>query len=347
MTKIYTEEGWLDIPAILNQGCWLNVIIGTRQIGKTFGVTKYLVENRIPHIYMRRTKDELDVITDDPDLNPYLALRKVGLKADLISVRSGWQITTETEVESEEGVITEEEKIGIGLPLGRIAKLRGFSGDSYNELVFDEFIPEKLVIQRKSEGDAFRNAIITIEGNRVLEKKPPLRVWLLANANDLFSPIAIAMKLVPKIEEMTRRGQEVRVYEKEGILICLPSGEAVTKKRMNDPILSYLNDDSAFADMAFRNTFSYNDTGKVKPKEIRGWKPMFRTARFYVWKRGQHLYVCRSAHKVGKLYTASDDDRIRCNLDYPEMTALYRYDFITFSDAEILYEFRLYFSIKN
>ena len=67
---LYTPEGWLNIPYIAGQPAWLIVIIGKRQVGKTYGARKYMLDNNIYHILLRRTTAELDTISASPDLNP-------------------------------------------------------------------------------------------------------------------------------------------------------------------------------------------------------------------------------------------------------------------------------------
>lgn len=48
------------MPDIASLNCWLNVIIGPRQVGKTYGTLKYLLDAENQFFYMRRTGDELD-----------------------------------------------------------------------------------------------------------------------------------------------------------------------------------------------------------------------------------------------------------------------------------------------
>lgn len=339
--KLYTNEGWLDIEYLASLGCWCNAIIGPRQVGKTFGTIKYLLDNKKYFMYMRRTADELDVISEDPDLNPFKDMEQCGYHVDLQRKGKGW-IHGHVDIEDESRPIIE--KTGIAIPLSRIAKIRGFSGQQYSDLVFDEFIPEKMVVVRKTEGDAFRNALITIEGNRTKIGKPPLRVWLLANANDLFSPLMFSMNLIPIVETMTRQKEEMHVTD-SGICVVLPASKDIISDRMSDPILRHLNDDSAFGKMAFGNQFGYNDTALVKPKSIKGWKPLACIANYYLWGNKEAIYVCRSPHHAGPAHLETEDEKIRFNLMYPEMKIMYRVGRITFSDAELLYKFKQYIGI--
>lgn len=75
---LYTGDGWVNIPAVAALGCWCNIIIGKRQVGKTFGTLKYMLDESLYFLYMRRTVNELQAVAADPDLNPFNALQSVG-----------------------------------------------------------------------------------------------------------------------------------------------------------------------------------------------------------------------------------------------------------------------------
>lgn len=340
--NLYDENGWINIPEIAAQGCWLNVIVGPRQVGKTYGVIKYLLDNDIYHMYMRRTVEELDTITDDPELNPYQDMENEGYHVDLQKQGKGW-IIGDIDPDSEERTVINRR--GIGMALSRIARIRGFSGQKYSDILLDEFIPEEIVVVRKAEGDAFKNALRTISGNRVLKGKPPLRVWMLANSNNLESPIMVAMNLIIPVEEMQRTGEEVRIQN--GVCIALPNSRGVIEKQMSDPLNQYLNDGSAFAKMAYGNQFAYNATGLVRPKPVNGWKPFLRIDDWYIWNRGDEYYVTTAPHHKGKAFQDTREDRILCGMQYPEIGLLYRWGKITFYNALLLYKFKNYFGLKD
>lgn len=76
---LYTEGGWVNIPAVSALGAWCNIIIGKRQVGKTYGTLLYELKNDKPFLYLRRTNTEFDAITSDPQLNPFLPLKMRGL----------------------------------------------------------------------------------------------------------------------------------------------------------------------------------------------------------------------------------------------------------------------------
>ena len=76
---LYTKDGWINIPAVSSIQAWCYIIIGKRQVGKTYGVLKHELESKIHFLYLRRTTVEFDAITSDPELNPFLPLQRKDL----------------------------------------------------------------------------------------------------------------------------------------------------------------------------------------------------------------------------------------------------------------------------
>ena len=189
MKSIYTPDGWLNVPQLAARGCWLNVITGPRQVGKTYGVLKYMIEGKRSFILMRRTVEEVQFLGINQAVNPFAVYVP---EHEITLDRAGKILNI-----SENGQI-----IGICMGLPTVASIRGFSASEFTDIVFDECIPEKHVVTRKTEGDALLNAYTTINGNRELEGRPPVRLWLLANTNNINSPILTAFGLVDPILQM-------------------------------------------------------------------------------------------------------------------------------------------------
>ena len=239
------------------------VIIGSRQVGKTYGVLSLMLQQGRPFILMRRTQAEVDFILHNA-LNPFAAIdpaitckRASGYHGDII--RRG---------ESKET----DERLGIVLALTTISKIRGFSGAAFTDLVYDEFIPERHVQRFRGESDAFLNAVVTISGNRELDDLPPLRVWLLANANNLQSPILSALNLTQKIETMKNKQQEISIMADRGVMVVLPRSEQLMQRRKQTALSKATSERTAFARMAFDNEFSYNDSTGVAAINLRDYR---------------------------------------------------------------------------
>ena len=333
-TDIYTPDGWLDVPALAARGCWLNVITGPRQVGKTYGTLKYIIEERRPFILMRRTVEEVQFLGINTEVNPF----KVFEPEHEISMDRAGKILNI----SEDGEI-----IGICLGLPTVATIRGFSASRFTDIIFDEFIPEKHVIQRKTEGDALLNAYTTINGNRELEGRPPVRLWLLANSNNINSPILTALGLVDPILRMREKGQEV--LQKDGVLIVQPGSMKIIKKRSETAMMKHLKKTKSaerFTGMALENEFSYNDQTLVGKMPLGGLKPLCGIGMAYVWQRDDgFLYICRAPHRT-EIYEDSEYMRERFRDDYWWIFDQYRSGEIRFADLHILEFIKALFDIK-
>lgn len=349
---LYTAEGWVNYPALFDladkRKIWLFVLLGPRQVGKTYGINKEVLERGLNFIYLRRTDKEFKTICASPKLNPFTKYKDLGFDIDI--AKSGPITYSIGEYETtDSGKVKILKERGVGLTLSNIASIRGFDGASFTDIVFDEFIPEKIVIHRKAEGDAMLNAYTTINGNRELEGKPPLRLWLLANAFDIQSPILDAFGLVPILEKLMRTGKECTVTD-TGICLVYFKSKKVIDKRRQTALMKHLQQTSSsgaqeFLDMALDNKFAYDRLEMVQPKDIRGWKPHIKMCGLFVYSLGpMALYVCRSPFQ-DKTDTYGPADKKRCNVEHPEMFAYYNLGRLTFDSVQSMIVFKKFLEI--
>ena len=73
MSKLYLDNGYLNIEKIINYKLPFNFIIGGRGTGKTYGALKYLYYSGTRFMLMRRTQAQCDLI-NKPEFNPFKAL---------------------------------------------------------------------------------------------------------------------------------------------------------------------------------------------------------------------------------------------------------------------------------
>jgi hypothetical protein len=345
---LYESGGWINIPSIASLGCWCNILIGKRQVGKTYGTLKYELNEGKRFLYLRRTTTEFDAITSDPDLNPFLPLKKEGFDADI--VKGGKVTYTIGRFEYEDGKPKQcLEKYGIGMTLPSIANIRGFNGSQFEDVVFDEFIPERIVIKRKAEGDALLNAYVTINGNRELEGKPPLRLWLLANAFDIASPILVELGVVDEIAKLCRTGKEWTVTE-SGVFIGMPKSSAVSAKRAQTAFMRHMmkNKDSKFYKMAMENQFAYNNLEAVRPMNLKGMKPLYSVAGLYAYMYdGNHVYLCTSRHERREVYPDTKAGKTAFRLHHPFFEAMLNLNQIWCSDVPTLLKIKEFLDIDD
>lgn len=329
---LYLDNGFINTAWIADQADKNNlsfiVIIGSRQIGKTWGCLDFVLREGKPFILMRRTMSEVEFIAIGAN-HPFSGHGKE------ITVKKDSKYTAAVFEELPE---SDPEQIGSVMALSTVSKIRGFNGQSYEDLIFDEFIPEAHVTQIKHEGDAFANAIVTISGNRELEGRKPLRCWLLANSNNIDSPILKALNIQKKVEDMKNRCQEYAVMPDRGIMIILPMSGQIKDKRKNTALFRAIGAESKFTEMALDNKFSYNDESDVCRVNMSEYKPLAKVADVYLYRHKSKRLVFVSAHRSGTFnaaYQDTDKDKARFKREMGYMRGLYTAGGVNFESLTV------------
>lgn len=344
---LYTADGWLNIDAIAKLDAWLFVIVGARQVGKTYGTLKHFLSNDLYTLYLRRSREELEAVSSSEDLNPWVPLQKEGYNVDFRSISKNiWEFG---DVAKDAETVKIVNKRGVAMSMYYIAKMRGFNGSRFSDMVLDEFIPESVVRRLKNEGDTVLNLYTTVNGNRELEGKPPLRFWLLANAFNLSDPILEAYKLPEEFEKLERSGREWKLLE-GGVFICLPHSEKIVKRRAETAQNSYLRKRGAggkFLAMSLENSFSYNKSELIRSKSLKGWRPLAKLGDVYAYENGSAIYCCKSPHNSRIAYDNTPEQAIQCGLRFPEFRLMYNNGYISFDSAVTLQAFKNFFGISD
>ena len=341
--NIYTNDGWIDARHIEEVADRNNiafiVIIGKRQVGKTYGVLKLMLDEGKRFVLLRGVKTELDMLKRNVN-SPFEKIKGYEHKIIFESETEYTASVVKLEDDTEGNEI--KTTIGMAAALSSIGRIRGFNGDVYTDVVYDEFIPESHLLKVRHGDDAFNNMYTTIAGNRELEGRPPLRVWLLANSNNLDNDILKALNITDVVERMSLRGEESRLLKDRGIMILLPDSRAITDKRKKTALFKAIGGDSKFSKMAFENEFAYNDYSDVSAKPLAEYKPLITvgTTIVHLHKADKTLYVtdfmkCKTPHT----YVDTDFGRMTFVKDYPEIRAAYMRGRITFQNMTVKNKF--------
>ncbi len=341
MNDLYLKSGYLNVPWIEEVTDKNNIsfiiIVGSRQIGKTYGVLKLMLDEDRRFILMRRTQTEVNFLTNIA-LNPFANLDP------FVVIKKDSEFTARIDKESEEST----SQIGMVTSLKGIAKIRGFNGRVFTDLVYDEFIPENHVVRIKDEGDAFINALITISGNRELEGEKPLKCWLLANANNINNPVLEKMNLQIKLNDMIRKHQEFSIMKDKGVMLINAVGEAVISKRKQTAIYKAIDTDSEVMKMAFGNEFAYNDSENVIKEDLKQFNPVLGVfSSFSLWKSKHdgHYHVYKSK-QMPKVFNNNDRGRKELLKYIGNIKNLYYLNKITFYDLILKEKFKRFIDVN-
>ena len=193
-----------------------------------------------------------------------------------------------------------------------------------------------------SEGDSLLNAYTTISGNRELEGKPPLTLWLLANTNNINSPILEALNLTDEVIRMRAKGLEYT--EIDGVSIFQGKSEVITDKRKQTVLARRVKSTGNFAQMAYNNEWAYDESPVIRSRSLKGMTPLCAYDELYFWEDASGIYCCASKHKTD-YYNDNDFERAQFTANYRWLLRWYAEGLVNFANIRQLAVFKRLFGI--
>lgn len=292
MAKLYTNQGWLDWDYLYNRTGAFCMVVGARGTGKTFGLLKYVVEHNIKFMYVRRLKTQLDESTTQQG-NPFKSVNRAidaGIypKANKTSV-----LFLEPGPDQDAPPIVR----GYGVALSTFATLRGVDYTDVECIIFDQAVPMAGQKPIKQEFPAFLNLYETVNRNRELFGRPPVKCFLLGNANKLANPYFTGWGFMGTALNMIRGGQSFwQSPDKTRIMVMMVDSPISERKRTT---ALYKNSSASFDKMALSNTFTTDPT-RVKSRPLQQYNHICSVGQigFYKHKSKSEIYVSRKTQRA-------------------------------------------------
>lgn len=298
---LYTAAGWVDAARLIDCPEPFVIGLGGRGIGKSYGVLRELYERQIPFIYMRRTQTQIDAVSVQA-LNPYNQI-SADIGADIVTDKIGKQtVGFYNGVLNDKGVLVPDgEPFALGIALSTFATIRSLSAERYEVLLFDEIIPERHERPIKEEGLAFSNVLESLNRNRELQDRRPLKVIMLTNSNTINSKIIEAVGCIDIIDNMTRTGQFYKSVD--GLIAIFRYIDSPISKRKQDSAIYKVIKNSDFQNMALSNEFSRGDYENVSAKPINEYLPLCSFGNSTICKhKSKREYYCIAGVKAADRY---------------------------------------------
>ncbi len=237
---------WYDIRDDRRRWRAINIIIGSRGVGKTYSTIDYMMSLDTPFIYLRNKATQIDTCCSAFG-NPFKKWSK----------NTGREVTIKATKDC--GMIYERiadddlQLRGYALPLSIFENMRGVDLSDVTHVIFDEFIERDRL--KFDQFSGFMNFYETVNRNRELEGEPPLQVFMLSNAQKLDSPILAGLDLVTQIENMVRTGQ--RNFTSGNVWLSMPASAVSQAKK--GTALYQIAQGTKYYDEAIENKFA-NDS---------------------------------------------------------------------------------------
>ena len=249
MAKLYTAAGWVNWDYIESQGAVFNMIVGARGTGKTYGLMKKKVLEKKPFIYLRRLKTQLDQCAKG-DGNPFKKIN-TDLGMTITPYAAGSNV-----------IFTDGGRTGnvvaIGMALSVVANMRGLDFSDMDTIIYDEAVGNTGEREVKDEFTVFLNFYETVNRNRELENLPPVKVYLLGNANKLSNPYYTGWHFMKTAIKMIRGDQMVWRSPDGNRLMILLLHSPISERKRGTAL--YQNANDGFLQMALDNAFRTDET---------------------------------------------------------------------------------------
>lgn len=336
--------------------CWCYIIYSARGPGKTYSTLKGGLDENIKHIYMKRTIDDVDLICtsddDTTDFSPYKPLnRDLGTNIKPKELKKG--IGAFYHCDSE--LTPYGSPVSYILALSAVRKFKGFDMSECDWIVFDEFIPQLGERLNRHEGDQLLDFYMTVSRDREKRGRKPLKLILLANANEISTPVTNTLEVVDIMAEMEAAGQAELLDEERGIYIHHLIEDEYKVDISSTPIAKAMSKTS-WGKMAFEGGFAFNDFSNVIKMSIKGMHPFihihYKTHDYYIYVREYDgmYYMCESANKCDFDYDLNkENDQKRF---YIEHQGDLRYEcidnrmkFLKYSMYDLIVNYKKFFTV--
>ena len=333
--QIYdTITGYFNAEEIIRSRFYFIFVTGARGTGKTFSTIKDLVIEKENFIFLRRTQNEADLQAGENKASDIAkVMRHTGSKYQFQQVHKNLSVCTYS-----------GGKIAIAA-LSTFASIRGLDFSEYDYIVYDEFITEPHVRALKAEGFALQNLYESVNRNRELEGKKPVKLICLSNSLNIANDIFISWDLIGPAEELTNAPDEQMIYTRNDTLLIIMKNSPISA--MKAETLLYKNASEEFSAMALQNKFILNDFTYVEPKNLKDYRPIFKVGNLYFYRHKSltEFYVSFKHAEIpeNRSYKASSADLQRFRRKETKYYAAYLDGLVRFESYKCIALFEKYF----
>ena len=299
MTSLITEDykdGYYHFSKDLKEypDCWCYVVWSARGPGKTYSLLRYYTGQGLPFIYMKRTKDDIDIICMDSDtanLSPYKDInRDFGTNIHARGLHRGIAGFYNCDEEGE----PYGAPVSYAVALNAVGKVKGIGLSECEAICFDEFIPQPGEVIRRAEGRQLLDLYMTVRRDRVKRGRQDLKLILFANANEIWTPVTEILEITDDMAALEASGETHKVIEGRGIMLHrITTEECPVLEERAGGIYDAMKD-TAWGRMAFGGEYSFNDFSNVKKISTKKMQPLYK----FVYQRREYSIYLRERDAV-------------------------------------------------
>ena len=313
------DDGYYHVAKDIHDfpDAWCIITWSKRGPGKTTGGVALPVGNNEKFLYMKRTKDDVELLCSGKaagtlktdDINPFSPLNRLcGINVKPVMIDKKHAFAGFYECTADDNPIGEP--LGYCLAFNGVKSFKGMNFDFCDYIIFDEFIPQigERTSAGQKEGELVLQFYMTALRDRVQRGEKEIKLLLFANAEDVATPVTRTLEVMDSIIELTYSDQ-TRMYIKDrGILLHHIKPWEVPAVQWDERLGIYrAMANTAWGRKTFEGEFTGNDFSKVKKVNMAGYRPLTayfyenKTIYIYINDAGCY-YLTYSKQKVDKIY---------------------------------------------
>lgn len=328
MSDLYTKDGYYQIAHDLE--CYpeavVYVIVGGRGTGKTYGTLKYMIDNDQRFVFIKRTKDDVHMMCSGSgkigaalpegalDYSPFKVLNKDhGWNIHPVEFYKGFGAFYNYAAGEDGREYTEGQALGYIAALSLVGQVKGFEMADASYQIFDEFIPLRGQIVKKTEGENALDLYKTIDRSRAVKGQKDLKAIFLANASILNNQIFQALDIVDICYKMKSGGiSELYLQDRFIFIRFLDDNYAFQEKERNSKIYAAAGENSRWTRSALYNDFAYDDMTRIKKLPLNGFSGRYKVVyndgnTFYMYRKGKLYYTSNTPHNALSVFDCDTD----------------------------------------
>ena len=337
---------------------WCYMIWSKRGPGKTYSSLRYMKENNIRFLFLKRTQEDIKLLCTSGDrkgvvynISPFVPLNKdFGWNIKPVHLIKGFGGFYECD---EEGHPTGE-PIGYAAALSSAKDIKGFDMSDVEYIIFDEFIPNKGERINRSEGKQLLDVYMTVRRDRISRGRQELKLLCLANATSVNNPVFQIFDVVDQAVMMDVRKQEYFYdAEKKMLMHNLPPEKYYNEEEKSG--IEIAMSGTEWAEMAFGGHFAYDDFTSVQHQRLKGYSPVccyiYKKKPVYIYGKNGYYYASKAKANVQHTYNLSRENEQKkfwydFVSDLREETIEDRFTFEDFTMYDLIVNYRKIFDIN-
>lgn len=262
-------------------------LIGARGIGKTYGAVEITNEDKQRCVFMRRTQTQCDSISTVELFQGATYCKDHGVLYNVAPITKNVYGVTFGE---------SDEYMMIQCALSTMYNIRGFDLSDREIFWYDEFLPEKHAKAIRNEGMALLNAYETINRNRELQGRKPLKFIGMSNSDRLDNPIFADFNLITPCDKQFSKGQIYYADKERGVAVINFIDSPISKKKKETALYKF-SKGMDFEDMALENNF-LDEKSEQKSYSLKSLIPAINVGEITIYKHKLNGDFYVSSHHI-------------------------------------------------